>query len=633
MCGIAGFIDFKKQSSEEILQNITRTMEHRGPDGEGYYLHNGAHAQVGFGHKRLSIIDLSSGGTQPMHYKHLTILLNGEIYNYNEIKQELIQLGHTFLSTSDTEVTIHAYEQWGEDFVHKLIGMFAIVIHNKVTESIIAFRDRAGVKPFYYYWQDDLFLFTSELKAFYKHPRFIKEVNPAAVANFLQFGYVSAPNAIFKNTYKLQQGHKLTLNLLNKNIAIKQYWNVYDYYNKPKLDISFENAVDETEKILTTACQYRMVADVPVGVFLSGGYDSTCVATLIQKNQTEKLKTFTIGVGDEQLNEAPFAKQIAKYLGTEHTEHYCTQQDVLNMVESLPYYYDEPFADSSALPTMLVSKIARNTVTVSLSADAGDEVFAGYNRYDYANTYLNKIKKIPAPLRKLGAAILDKLPPNKIPILKNDPLIAYRIRKIKELIKNPDINNLMHALTAEFYTDEVAKLIKEPYTKLHTLHTGQTINQPMYDDVSMMMAIDYETYLPDDIMQKVDRATMSVSLEGREPFLDHKVIEWAAQLPTNYKYNNGNKKHILKAVVHKHIPREMMERPKMGFAIPISKWLVQDLKQVLMDNLNVQAINKYGILNSVEVMQIVTAFVNGKEEYVLKVWYLLMFQMWCKKWL
>ncbi len=629
MCGIAGFIDFKKTSTEEVLKKMTRTMDHRGPDGEGYFFKQQPQYTIGFGHKRLSIIDLSVGGTQPMHYNEYSILLNGEVYNYAEIKKQLQELGHQFVSTSDTEVVLHAYIQWGENCLQYFVGMFAIVIYNANTHQIFCARDRAGVKPFYYYWHEGLFLFTSELKAFHQHPQFIKKINTAAVASFLQYGYVPAPFCIFEHTHKLQQGYVMQIDLIKQKIESKQYWSIEQQYNKPKIEIDFVEAKQETEKILAKAFAYRMVADVPVGVFLSGGYDSTSVATLLQANSTQKLKTFTIGVGDEKLNEAPYAKEIAQKLGTDHTEYYCTEQDALELIEHLPFYYDEPFGDSSAIPTMLVSKLARKNVTVALSADAGDEIFAGYNRYDYVNRYINKIQKVPSPIRSLGAIGMDILP---LHLLSKDPLIAYRYRKIREIIKNPDVQNLMQVLTSEYYNDEVKKVLVHNYTPLQTLHSNTHINASN-DDITKMMAIDYQTYLPDDILQKVDRATMSVSLEGREPFLDQHVIEWAAQLPIHYKYNNGTKKYILKEIVHDYIPKEMMDRPKMGFAIPIAKWLREDLKPIVDIYLSKEQVEKYNCLQYKEVEKMLKYFNAGKIEYSAKIWYILMFQMWCAKWM
>jgi asparagine synthase (glutamine-hydrolysing) len=633
MCGISGIIDFNNNSSVEILQSMNRTMVHRGPDGEGYSFDAVGNAQVGLGHRRLSIIDLSAGGTQPMHYLHYSILLNGEVYNYAEIKQELLALGHTFVSTSDTEVVLHAYIQWGKDCLEKLIGMFAIIIVNKQTKQVFGCRDRVGVKPFFYYWHNDLFLFSSELKAFHQHPKFIKQVNINAVATFLQYGYINAPHCIFDYCHKLLPGHYFTINLDTKQFTTHQYWNVYDQYNKPKLKIDFQEATDETEKILSKAFAYRMVADVPVGVFLSGGYDSTCVAALLQKNSTEKIKTYTIGVADTKLNEAPYAKQVAEILGTQHTEYMITEQDALGLIDSLPFYYDEPFADSSALPTMLVSKIARQDVTVALSADAGDEIFAGYNRYDYVTRYLGKLRKIPSPIRHAMAGTMRFISPDRIPVLNKDPLLKFRYHKIANLLKDTSVQALMKNMSSDINDQELLALVAKPFHHLQTSHISNQLQKEFFDEITYMMAIDYTTYLPDDIMQKVDRATMSVSLEGREPFLDQHVIEFAATLPTNFKYNNGNKKFILKEVVHRHIDKAIMERPKMGFAIPIAKWLQNDLKDIVAFHLSTEQVTKYGLLNNAEVLKYKQAFYAGKTELVPKMWYMLMLQMWCDKWL
>jgi asparagine synthase (glutamine-hydrolysing) len=323
MCGIAGLVDYKKTSTREILENMTRSLAHRGPDGEGYYWsdQNDA-AVVGLGHRRLSIIDLSNHAAQPMHYKNLHITFNGEIYNYQEIKNELIKSGHSFSTGSDTEVILHAFEEWGSSMIHRFIGMFAFVIYNSQEQQIFAFRDRVGVKPFYYYYHNDLWIFGSELKAFYVHPAFEKKICLDAVASFLQYGNVPAPHSIFQHTAKLLPGHYLTLNIPLKELKTHKYWSVYDSYNKPKIDIEIPEAIAETERIFQKAFDFRMVADVPVGVFLSGGYDSTCVTAILQRNRSEKIKTFTIGTTDKKTDEAPFARQIAGHLGTDHTEYY-----------------------------------------------------------------------------------------------------------------------------------------------------------------------------------------------------------------------------------------------------------------------------------------------------------------------
>ena len=633
MCGIAGFIDFSNNSTLQILQDCTDTLQHRGPDGGGYeFLQQDGH-QVGLGHRRLSIIDLSNAASQPMWYKDLCIIFNGEIYNYQEIKDTLAEKGHTFSTHSDTEMILHAYEEWGSKALDQFIGMFAFAIFDRQKNKLFACRDRAGVKPFFYYQKNGLFLFASELKAITKHPAFVKSINIDAAAAYMQFGYVPTPHCIFEDTVKLKPGHFLEFDLSKKEVSTQQYWNLYDAYNKPELKIDLPEAIIETEKLLTNAFQYRMVSDVPVGVFLSGGYDSSCVTALLQANNTEKIKTFTIGVPDAGLNEAPYAKDIAARLGTDHTEYYCTQKEALEIVPELPHYYDEPFADSSAIPTTLVSRIAREKVTVALSADAGDEIFAGYNRYDYMMKYGKRLQSIPKFIRKSAAATMELIPANSIPVLNKKYLFHTRYEKMKMLLKNPSEENMLMSLTTQISADEIGFLFRNKITALPTAFNSKELSRERYSPLAYNMAIDYQTYLLDDILQKVDRATMSVSLEGREPFLDQRIIEWAAQLPMGYKYNNGNKKFIIKEIVHKYLPKEIMERPKMGFGIPIASWLQNDLKPFVEEYFDEKFIEQQNIFNNQEVQKIRRSFYQGKVERAEKLWYLLMFQMWYKKWM
>ncbi len=633
MCGISGFIDFKKNTGREILEKMNRMMVHRGPDGEGYDIYKNEKATVGLGHRRLSIIDLSEGGSQPQSFAGLHITFNGEIYNYAEIKTNLETLGHTFHSHSDTEVILHAYSEWGSSALQKFIGMFAFVIYDETKNILFACRDRAGVKPFFYYWNDGLFLFASELKAIMQHPLFTKEINLHAAAAYMQYGYVPTPHCIFTDTHKLKPGHFLEFNIGNTNLETKEYWSVYDAYNKPILKIDLPEAIEETEKLLTNAFQYRMVSDVPVGVFLSGGYDSSCVTALLQKNNTEKIKTFTIGMPDAGLNEAPFAKDIAAHLGTDHTEYYCSQKDALEIVPQLPYFYDEPFADSSAIPTTLVSKIAREKVIVALSADAGDEIFAGYNRYGYIMKYGRQLQSIPGIVRKSASAVMDAIPANSIPILKSKYLFHSRYEKVKSLLKNPTDQNILVSLSKQMNEDDLRDLFKSPVNNLSSAFDSKELSPQYHSTLAYILAIDYQTYLLDDILQKVDRAGMSVSLEGREPFLDHRIIEWAAQLPMEYKYNKGEKKYILKQIVHKYLPKEMMDRPKMGFGIPIADWLQNDLKPFVDRYFEAGFIVKQNIFNPNEIQRIKNSFYEGKIERAEKIWYLLMFQMWYDKWM
>lgn len=633
MCGIAGFVDFKKASSEQDLNNMSACLQHRGPDGQGVYFTKTEDAAIGLGHRRLSIIDLSSAANQPMHFDGLHMIFNGEIYNYEETRNELIKKGHQFVTHSDSEVILHSWREWGANAIQQWHGMFAIVMFDEKANEVICIRDRAGVKPFHFYRKDDVFLFGSELKSLTSHPSFEKKIDKNAVASYLQYGYVSHPHSIYQDTYKLKPGFYLRLNLSKKEISQTQYWNVYDHYNKPKLNIGINEAVEGTESILQKAFQYRMVADVPVGVFLSGGYDSSCVTALLQKNSTEKIKTFTIGTTDEKINEAPFARQIAQHLGTDHTEYYCTPEEALHIIPDLPHYYDEPFADSSAIPTILVSRLARKKVTVALSADAGDEIFAGYNRYDYISRYGQKISSIPKPIRKAAVAAMENISSERIPYLRNKQNFHSRYDKLKNLLSDPSPAELLKNLSQVFTQKDIDRLFSAPVTELPTAHSSTELVAGYKDPLSYMMAIDYQTYMVDDILQKVDRATMSVSLEGREPFLDQDIIEWAAQLPSQHKYYGGEKKYILKQIVHKYIPKGMMERPKMGFAIPVENWLSNELRELVNEYLGEASLNAHGLFNVREVQKIVTDFFNGRKEKHLKIWYLLMFQMWYQQWM
>ncbi len=632
MCGITGFIDFKQKTTPEVLDRMTDSLKHRGPDGRGTHLHSTDSFLLGCGHRRLAILELSELGKQPMFWNDYTIVFNGEIYNFQEIKAELIALGHTFIALSDTEMILHAYAQWGSKCLEKFIGMFAFVIYNSQTNELFIARDRAGIKPLFLYQKNETFLFASELKAFHEHPQFEKKIHIPAVHAFLQYGNVPTPHCIFENCEKLKPGHFILTTINSQSIDLQQqsYWNVYDAYNAPKLSISIEEAKKETENILRSACEYRMVADVPVGVFLSGGYDSTAVTALLQSDRTEPLRTYTISVPDIGLNEAPYAKEVAQHLGTSHTETECSSREAIDLIADLPHFYDEPFADSSAIPTMLVSKIARQNVTVALSADAGDEVFAGYNRYEMILKYGNKLDKIPEFARKSLAGIMELVPAQRIPVLKNKYNFAQRYEKTKSILKNNSSHNIMLSLSQLFTEEHIRKFCVHEF---HTLNTAYDSTELIHSTpLSYAMAIDYQTYLVDDILQKVDRASMSMSLESREPFLDHRLIEWAAQLPEEFKYRNGEKKWILKEIVHQYVPKSIMDRPKMGFAIPIESWLQNELRDQVEEYLSEAKILASGVFNFEEILQLKNAFLAGRKEYGVKIWYILSFQMWFEYW-
>jgi asparagine synthase (glutamine-hydrolysing) len=632
MCGISGYIDFKKRTPSESIVEMTNSMVHRGPDGAGFEHINTAEYQIGLGHRRLSILELSELGKQPMAYDRFWMTFNGEIYNYKEIKTELSALGHTFKGDSDSEMILHAYQEWGSKCVDRFIGMFAIVLVDTAKNEVFCVRDRTGIKPLFYYWKNDLFLFASELKAFHKHPNFEKELNRDAIGAFMQYGNVPIPHCIFNDCAKIKPGHSLTINLTDKSIVHHQYWNVYDYYNKPKSNISYDTAKVETKELLKSAFNYRMVSDVPVGVFLSGGYDSACVTAILQEDRTEKIKTYTIGVPDIGLNEAPYAKDVAKHLGTDHTEFECTEKEAIELIEDLPFYFDEPFADSSAIPTTIVSRLARQEVTVALSADGGDEIFAGYNRYDYLARYGKKLNRIPGFVRQSMVGVMNVVPSERIPVLKNKYNFHNRYEKLKNVLKNPSNKDIMLSLSQQFTDQQMEKLMVQKNGLLETSYLSTELNMDVNSPLAYMMAIDYQTYLVDDIMQKVDRAAMTHSLEGREPFLDHRIIEYAAQLPDEYKYHQGVKKRILRDIVHDYIPLELMDRPKMGFAIPIADWMQSNLKDMVYSYINEKSIREQGFFDWKEIEKLMNAFYGGKKEYDVKIWYLLNFQMWYSKW-
>ncbi len=625
MCGICGYINLSKGRLEaSVLHNMVNTMHHRGPDSQGYF--EDQENQVFLGHARLSIIDISDSGKQPMYLDNLTIVLNGEVYNYREIKEELVSKGHSFKSSSDTEVVLHAFKEWGSDCVRRFIGMYAFAIYNSDTQKITLFRDRAGVKPLYYYFDGQAFIFGSELKVFHQNPLFKKELDFDALGLYMKFGYIPTPYCVFKNTHKLDQGSYLVFDIKKASFEIHRYWDLKSFYLKPKLNISYEEALEETERIMTSAFQYRMVADVPVGVFLSAGFDSTCVSALIQKGMTDKLRTFTIGF-ESGNNEAPMAKEIAHYLGTDHSEHYCSEEDALRIVKDLPYYYDEPFADSSAIPNILVSQIARQHVKVALSADGGDEVFAGYNGYDFYMKGNRFTKLIPIFLRKpVGGLIRSSSS------LAHDSKTKKRLRIISDVVKSSDdisisltnalINNEYDCRNNDFFTKRIIDL---PSVYIEE-------NQDM-TLLSRLLYCDYLQYMQDDILVKVDRSSMSVSLEGRNPILDHRIVEFAAQLPDEFKYNRGVKKRILKDIVYKYIPRELIDKPKTGFSVPLTKWLDNSLSDYLDYYLSNTKVNYYGVLNSDFVKAMLTSYRKNNKALNNDVWRILQLQMWFELWM
>ncbi len=619
MCGIAGWIRKKESVDRNVLQSMTKALSHRGPDNMDTKLLGKNHS-VGLGHARLSIIDLSEDANQPMRYGDLTIVFNGEIYNFREIKKELNKLGHKFTANSDTEVILHAFQEWKEKCVNRFIGMFVFAVFDENKNDLFIFGDRTGVKPLYYSYSASDFIFGSELKALCEVPNFSRDIDLDATGQYFKVGYVPAPRSIYKSAKKLEPAHYLRLNLNNWNVRIEKYWNVFDFYRAPKFNLSYEEARDELERLLISAYNYRMVSDVPVGIFLSGGYDSSSIAAIVQKTRSERVKTFTIGF-EEGNNEAPEARKIARYLGTEHTEYTCTTRDAQDIIPSLSYFYDEPFADSSAIPTMLVSRIARKDVAVALSADGGDETFLGYGAYDTFMRFLKISSCIPSCAHKIAACsamICGNLFDNSSLSRFGDILKVYS--------QCGKYSSAFEILTSSL-DSEVFKFLKTKNASL-----GYSEYEFISNPLEVLQAIDYVRYLPGDIMTKVDRATMSVSLEGREPLLDHRLIEFSARLPVEYKYSGGIKKKIFKDIVHRYIPKELMDRPKSGFTLPINNWLRGDLRIFLEDFLSPSSLRKTGIFNLQGVEKLKNNFLK-KNTRKDTIWKILQFQMWAQRWL
>jgi asparagine synthase (glutamine-hydrolysing) len=634
MCGIAGFCDFNRHSSGEILSDMTNTMVHRGPDSSGFKFEEGIHCNLGFGHRRLSILDLSELGAQPMSFEHLHIILNGEIYNFKEIRKELEEFGYSFTSWSDTEVVLKSFHKWGTKAVARFIGMFTFSLYDEKNQQVYVFRDRAGVKPLYYYFEKGLFLFGSELRSIVKHPQFKKTINPLALSQYFSLGYIPAPLSIYEQTFKLDQGHYLQLDLNTKALSKHRYWSLIDQYNKPKIDASEDEILKHTEELLYSAFNYRMVADVPVGVFLSGGYDSATVAAIIQSSQSSRLNTFTIGFHEEKYNEAQYAKQIAEHIGTNHHEHYCTPQDAKDILPLLGNMFDEPFGDSSALPTYLVSKNARKLVTVALSADGGDEVFGGYSKYESVLKYHTRFNEASWISNLLTGIVLKSAKLARVDlVLKNSYNLKTRIDKVSEMLDSSGLGESLHIVSEINTRDEIKQLLKQYDLTLPQGFMSDILVSLDNDLLNTQMALDYITYMVDDILVKVDRTGMAVSLEGREPILDHRIIEFMAQVPSEYKIRNGEKKYLLKKIAHKYIPKEIMDRPKKGFGFPVSEWFKDELDHFMDAYLNEELIKKQEIFKWEGIKHMINSYRKGYQVNAQKIWLLLMFQLWYYEWM
>ena len=622
MCGIGGIVDFNKNINSTYIKSMIHPLVHRGPDDEGMLIREFDLFILGLGQKRLSVIDLTKGGHQPKSFLHFDLVFNGEIYNYKEIRNILIEKGYTFDSESDSEVILKSFDYWGEDCVSKFIGMFAFCIFDNMHQRIYLCRDRVGVKPLYFYQKGDVFMFASELKAFSASGLFDAEIDMSAVSTFIQFGYIPSPYCIYKYTYKLEPGSWGVLECKTKEFKVYKYWSVQEVFSKTTLDISYPEAVEEAEKLLISACKYRMEADVPAGVFLSGGYDSSLVAALLTNSGFSELKTFTVGF-PEGNDESQDAKRIASFLGTNHTTLYCSTKEAKEIIPDLPDIYDEPCGDISCIPTILVSRLAKKEVKVALSADGGDESFAGYNGYYNTINRLNKIKAIPSlfnPLINTAANIL-----NSTSI--GDISLAHKLRGWDSFNKSHNVHQFV--LNSSKIPDRIIQkiMLNSPISDLY---------EPIHNiaDVGNNILLSHFcTFLPDYLLVKVDRATMSSSLEAREPLLDHRVIEFAADLPFIFKNDGKESKKIIKDIVHKYIPSALMNRPKTGFDLPIYDWLRTDLQWVLDEYLNKSSLNASGLFNVNEILDMVHLFKKGKLKYKSVLWNIIIFQMWYKRWI
>jgi asparagine synthase (glutamine-hydrolysing) len=694
MCGFLGFLggvagmdgdEALRQGSEQaLLCRMSDTLIHRGPDDGGYW--SDSEQRIGLGHRRLSIVDLSSAGHQPMVSAsgRYVISFNGEIYNHLDLRKELDgvdcraslamtdtgagvttgwiaasampprndevvvssrgQHGRgdpvTWRGHSDTETLLAGIEAWGlEATLKKSIGMFAIALWDRQTRTLTLARDRMGEKPLYYGWQgggnERVFLFGSELKALKAHPAFAADIDRGALCLLLRHNYIPAPYSIYQGIAKLEPGCLLSVSLAQPEPRIWKYWDVVEVaragVTKPFAGTP-EQAVDALEVLAKDAVRQQMMADVPLGAFLSGGIDSSTVVALMQAQSSRPVKTFTIGFNEAGYNEAVRAKAVARHLGTEHTELYVTPKQAMEVIPRLPGLYCEPFADSSQIPTFLVSQLAKQHVTVSLSGDAGDELFCGYNRYQITENLWRKLTLVPAPLRALVAKGITAFSPTTwdslagiIPGAGRYTALGDKLHKGAGVLASTTVDELYLGMVSHLRNpSEWVIGGQEPATHL----TGLRHDLGGLNDVERMMALDAISYLPDDILVKLDRAAMGVSLESRVPFLDHRIVEFAWSLPLGYKLRDGHTKWALRQVLYRHVPKELIERPKMGFGIPLHDWLRGPLRDWAESLLDENRLKREGYFHPAPIRQMWAEHLLGNRNWANHLWGVLMFQAW-----
>jgi asparagine synthase (glutamine-hydrolysing) len=644
MCGIAGYwhpvSPFSQEQSYGIVTAMTDALVQRGPDSSGVWLD--PDLGIALGHRRLAILDLSPEGTQPMRSQHerYVMVFNGEIYNFGELRSTLSQLGHQFRGHSDTEVMLAAFTEWGVTAaVSRLIGMFAFAVWDTQERVLHLGRDRVGEKPLYYGWVGDTLLFGSELKALLAHPNWQGEIDRNALALFVRHGYIPAPHSIYQGINKLPPGTILSLPASQPQAARPvAYWDfqvvVTEGLSQP-FHGSDAEAITDLDKLLRSTINEQMIADVPLGAFLSGGVDSSTVVALMQAQSTRPIKTFSIGFTEPKYNEAEYAKAVATHLGTDHTELYVTPKEAIAVIPQIPTLYDEPFADSSQIPTYLVSKLAREHVTVSLSGDAGDELFCGYSRYFTAQGIWDKIGWIPLGMRQVYAKLLLS-----VSVDRWDEIIAQigkavpRLRQPQQGVRMHLLGNcLKHKQPLDLYA-QMMSFSPDPASIVLNSNEPETIltHPPAWlkelDFTSQMMYVDSISYLPDDVLAKVDRAAMGVSLESRVPFLDRRVVEFAWKLPMSMKIRDGKGKWLLRQVLYQYVPRELIDRPKMGFGVPIDLWLRDELRDWAEALLAPDRLEREGFFDVRAVRQQWAEHLSGKFDRCYSLWNILMFQAW-----
>jgi len=648
MCGITGFLDPSHSCSadtiEPLVGRMTDAILHRGPDDSGAWADPESGVVLGF--RRLAILDLSPTGRQPMLSANgrFIIVFNGEVYNFNQLRTELASLGHTFRGHSDTEVMLAAICQWGiQAAVQRFNGMFAFALWDRHECQLTLVRDRLGIKPLYYGWAGSVFLFGSELKALKAHPAFRAEIDRGALALYLRHNYIPAPYTIYRGFCKLLPGTILTLtgNQSGELPDPVPYWSVRQVAESGVAHLfegSDQDAVVELDALLRESVRERMVADVPLGAFLSGGIDSSAIVALMQVQSSRPIQTFTIGFHESSYNEAEHAKEVARHLGTEHTELYVTSQEAQAVIPRLPALFDEPFADSSQIPTYLIAELARRHVTVSLSGDGGDELFGGYNRYTWARKIWKTTGWMPGAFRTFGADALQRISPASWDTLLSNRFIPRRWRVSEPGEKIRKIGEIIPADSPEAIYLDLVSHWKDPAaivcgaSEHPTLLTRRDTWACLPDYTSWMMYIDLATYLPDDILTKVDRTSMGVSLEVRVPYLDdHRVVEYAWKLPLRMKIRNGQGKWLLRQVLYQYVPRQLIERPKKGFGIPIDAWLKGPLHGWAEALLGERRLKEEGFFNPKPIRQKWQEHLTGKHNWQYHLWDILMFEAWLEE--